>query len=408
MTSARARAQIPAWVTLLGVVLVAVNPRPAIAAVSPLLPLMQAEVGLSRGAAGFLTTVPVLCFGGLAAASAALGQRIGSERALMIAMLAVAAGSAVRAIPTVPWVFVGTFVIGAAITVGNVLVPSVIKQHFAVRPGPVTGLYTAALLGGAALAAGVSAPLAGAGLGWRGSLLVWAIPAVLAVIAWLPSARHPSRPSADAARSVSPLRSVVTWALAVFMGSQSLLYFAVLAWLPTLLQDAGISAGQAGLALSLFNLLGIATALVMPSLAARWPDQRVLAWLICLAWAIGVSGLLLYPDAFLLWSSSAGMAQGAAISLVFTLIVLRSQSPDAARALSGTVQSLGYLIGATGPILMGVLRDATSSWTTPLIVLLGSVGLMAVSAFWAGRNTTLTTTGSTRAAPGESERTEDP
>jgi CP family cyanate transporter-like MFS transporter len=170
------------------------------------------------------------------------------------------------------------------------------------------------------------------------------------------------------------------------MGTQSLAYFAVLAWLPALLRDDGIDAQQAGLALSLFNLLGIASALVMPTLAGRVADQRLLALSVCGLWAIGVVGLLVDPGLYLVWSVLAGLAQGAAISLALALIVLRARTPDVARQLSGTVQSVGYLIGAAGPFVVGALRDATQGWSASLVALLAAVAFMAIGAWGAGQN----------------------
>lgn len=382
--------RLPVWVTLLGVALVAVNLRAAIAAVSPLLPSLQADLGLSRGAAGLLTSLPVLCFSLLSAAAAGLGRRLGSERALVIGMLALVLGSAIRFVPSVPWVFAGTIVIGAAITVGNVLVPSVIKQHFADRSGPVTGMYTGVLIAGAAAASAISAPLAlSAGWGWRGALAVWAVPALLAALVWVPLSRQAHRPPEQTFRARTVLGNPVMWALAIFMGCQSLLYFAVLAWLPALLHDAEISLGAAGFALSLFNLLGIASAFVMPTLAARAKSQVYPGLLICLGWAVGVVGLLLAPSLYLVWTFFAGLAQGASISFVFALIVLRSRTPDVARGLSGTVQTIGYVLGATGPFAMGALRDSTSGWTAPLLVLVGVIVVMSVCALGAGRNSTV-------------------
>ncbi|WP_394843540.1 MFS transporter [Pendulispora brunnea] len=375
--------------TLLGVVLVAVNLRAPIAGVAPLLPEMRADLGLSRSAGGLLTSLPLLCFGGLSTVAAALGRRIGSERALVLAMLAMAVGSAAR-IWTAPLLFAGTIVIGAAITVGNVLVPSVIKQHFDAKQGLVTGIYTGALIGGAAIASAISAPLAHHdGIGWRGSLAAWTVPEVLALLVWLPALRVPHRPPAAATGSVSVLRSKVTWGLSIFMGSQSLTYFAVLTWLPALLQDEGVSAARAGGALAIFNILGIGTALVMPSLAARVSDQRGLASSIAAAWAVGIAGLLFAPGSYLLWASVLGLAQGASISLAFALIVLRSRTPEVARGLSGTVQSIGYLIGSAGPFVLGALRDVSPSWSVSLVALLTVVIPMAWGAWNGGRKATV-------------------
>ncbi|WP_394832992.1 MFS transporter [Pendulispora rubella] len=386
-TAMRPRSRIA--LTLLGVVLVAVNLRAPIAAVAPLLPQMRTDLGLSRSAGGLLTSLPLLCFGGLSTVAATLGRRIGSERALVFAMLAMAVGSAAR-IWSAPLLFAGSIVIGAAITVGNVLVPSVIKQHFDTKQGLVTGIYTGALIGGASLASAISAPLAHVdSVGWRGSLAAWTVPEVLALLVWIPSLRVPHRPPPVTPGSVSVLRSKITWGLSVFMGSQSLGYFAILTWFPALLQDQGVSAARAGGALAIFNVMGIVTALIMPSLAGRFSEQRGLALTIAAGWAVGISGLLLAPGAYVLWAIVLGLAQGASISLAFALIVLRSRTPEVARGLSGTVQSIGYLIGATGPFVLGALRDASPSWSVSLVALLSVVVPMAWGAWHAGRKATV-------------------
>jgi MFS transporter, CP family, cyanate transporter len=321
-------------------------------------------------------------------------------------MVVLAAACALRLLPAAAWFFAGTLVLGAAIAVGNVLTPTLVKQHLAGRSthlvGVATGLYTAALIGGAAVASAISAPLADTGAGWRGALLVWAAPALLAAVAWSVLVRRPAGVGVPVEGNVQPgtregvredgrvrptvTRSWVTWALAVFMGTQSLAYFAVLAWLPALLRDNGIDAQQAGLALSLFNLLGIATALVTPTLAGRMTDQRALALSVCGLWAIGTLGLLVDPGLYLVWSVLTGLAQGAAISLALALIVLRARTPDIARQLSGTVQSVGYLIGAVGPFALGALRDATQGWSASLVALLAAVTIMAIGAWGAGQN----------------------
>jgi len=368
------------------VLLVALNLRAAIAGIAPLLPEVRADLGLSRAAAGLLTTVPLLCFGLLSAPAAGFGRRVGTELALLVAMLLVVLGSVVRVAPGVAAMFAGTAVLGIGITVGNVLVPSAVKADFPHRLGQVTGLYTGALIAGAALAAAVGAPLADhLGLGWRGSLLVWGGLAGLGALVWLPQlrARHrpDSRGATEAATRRDVRRSPITWMLALFMGMQAMAFYALLAWLPALLRDQGSSVAGAGVALAVFNLLGIGSAFAVPSLAQRRADQRWLCWVICAVWGVGVLGLLVAPDAYLLWAVVAGFGQGAGISIVFTLFVLRARTSDAARELSGLVQSVGYLVAAAGPFLLGALRDATGGWSLPLVVLLVAVALMA-SASW--------------------------
>jgi CP family cyanate transporter-like MFS transporter len=383
---AAARPRHAGRLALLGVILLALNLRAAIAGLAPLLPDVRLDLGLGSGTAGLLTTLPVLCFGLLSPLAALLGRRIGIERALLLAMLGIVAGSLLRTVAGVGWVVAGTVVIGAGITVGNVLVPSFVKQDFPQRQGRVTAMTTAALTGGAAIAAAVSAPLAHAGLGWRGGLLVVGGLAAVAALAWLPQLRRRHVAPVLRLGGTAVLRSPVTWQLAVFMGMQSLTYYAVLAWLPTLLRDEGVPAADAGWSLALFNVLGIATAMAAPALAARRRDQRGLALVTCLAWAVGLLGLLLLPALYLLWSVLAGLAQGAGIGLALALLVLRARTPESARDLSGAVQSVGYLLGATGPVVVGVLHDASASWTVPLVALCVAVAVMALASLGAGRD----------------------
>lgn len=375
------------WLTLLGVILLALNLRAAIAGLAPLLPDVQLDLGLSRGTAGLLTTLPVLCFALLSPVAALLGRRVGIEMALLLAMLGIVAGSLVRTVPGGVWMLAGTAVIGAGIAVGNVLVPSIVKQDFPERQGFVTGLSTAALTSGAAIAAAVSAPLAhSAGLGWRGSLLVIGAFAAATAIVWLPQLRRRHTAPLVRVGGAAVLRNPITWQLAGFMAMQSLTYYALLAWLPALLGDEGVSAAGAGWALALFNLLGIATAVLVPALAARRPDQRGLALLTCTGWAVGLVGLLAVPSLYLLWAAIAGLAQGAGIGLALALVVLRAGTPESARDLSGTVQTVGYLLGSTGPLLVGVLRDRSGGWGLPLVALCVAVAVMAATALGAARN----------------------
>lgn len=372
------------WLTLLGVLLVALNLRAAIAGLAPLLPDVRADLGLSRGTAGLLTTLPVLCFGLLSTTAVTVGRRLGTEAALLVGLLLVVAGSLVRTAPGLAAMLVGTVVVGAGIALGNVLVPSAVKAHFPDRQGMVTGLYTASFTTGAAIAAAAGAPLAhDAGLGWHGSLLVWGGLALLGAVVWFPQlrTRHDLAGTRhDAAARIAVRGSPVTWALAAFMGAQALTFYGMLAWLPAMLQDRGVSDHGAGIALALFNLFGIAGALVVPSLAGRRPEQRWLAWTACLLWVVALVGYVSAPGAYLVWSVVGGVTQGAGISLVFTLFVLRASTPVVARELSGTVQSVGYLAGAAGPFVLGALRDSSDGWTLPIGALVVAVAVMAAAA----------------------------
>ncbi|MQA02970.1 MAG: MFS transporter [Streptosporangiales bacterium] len=372
----------PRWragVALVGVVLLAINMRAALAAVGPLVPDIRAALDLSRGTVSLLTALPVLCFGLLSTGIAAAGQRIGAERTLLLAMLGIAAGSLLRFLPHVSWLLAGTVVAGTAITAANVLLPGVVKYHFPRGSATVTGVYTAALVGGAAAASGASAPLAhGAHLGWRGALLVMAVPALVAAVVWLPQVRRAHRlPPAGRVRVIN---NPVTWALAVYMGMQSVLYYAVLTWLPAYLRDFDIPATSAGVALGVFNLIGVVGSLAAPPIAVRLPNQVPMVIATCTLWGSALAGLYFAPGYYLAWAVVAGVAQGACISIALTLILLRARTPEVAGSLSGAVQSIGYLIAALGPLVVGALRDLTNGWTVPFAFLGFATLLVAASA----------------------------
>ncbi|SFL42912.1 MFS transporter [Geodermatophilus ruber] len=390
---------------LAAVLLTGLNLRGAIAAVSPVLPEIRAELDLSPTVAGLLTTLPVLCFAALAPAAAWLGRRLGPGTAVLAGLVAVAAGTALRVLDGPAVLLAGTFLAGAGMTVGNVLLPAVTKREFAERAGTVTGLYTGALCAGAALMAALTAPLA-ALTGWRVALAAGAVLAVAAAVVWVaatrgrpgggrPGGAEPGDAGSPGAPQVQVWRSGTAWAVGLVLALQSVLYYALTAWLPTVLIDGGIDVGAAALAATLFQVLGIPGTLVVPAVLARQhrarrgrsgrDGQRGLGVVVAAGWGVPLLGLLLAPAVWPLWTVVGGLAQGAGISLAFTLVVLRAGDDAVVRRLSGMSQLIGYSLGATGPLLAGALYAATGGWTAPLLLLLVLTGVLAAGLAVAGR-----------------------
>jgi CP family cyanate transporter-like MFS transporter len=382
---------------LVAVLLVGLNLRGAMAAVSPVLPQIRSDLSLSSPVAGLLTTLPVLCFAAVAPLAEWFGRRTGVERAIGVACLLIGAATLLRSLGGAGLLLTGTLLIGAAITVGNVLLPVVIKRHFAARAGTVTGVYTAALCGGAAATAALTAPLAGL-VGWRWALAAWALLALAAVAVWQvavgrfhgsvagSAAMGPPDTSAHQGTAASPWRHPVAWAVAVYLGTQSVSYYSVTAWLPTLLvEELRLDLELAGLAMSTFQVLGIPGTLLIPALVGRRLGQGWLACLVAGGWAVMIAGLLLWPAAWPVWTVVGGFAQGAGISLAFTVLVLRSHDPAMARRLSGMSQLVGYTLGAAGPVVVGTLNQATGGWTAPLALLLAVTACMGIAGVVAGR-----------------------
>ncbi|MGY1746817.1 MFS transporter [Blastococcus sp. SYSU D00695] len=389
-----ARSRAATGLLVAAIVAVALNQRPAVVAVAPLLADLRADTGLSSALAGLLTTLPVLCFGAFAPVAPRLAQRVGLETAVAASLVLLAAGIALRLLSPVALLYAGSLLAGAAIALANVLLPAYVKREFA-RPGAVMGAYSAALNVGAAAGAALTLPLAAAlGVGWRTALGLWLCVALAALVLWLPVAG-----TGRARRGAGPPPPGGSWALlrlplarrvCAFLALQSVQFYAVAAWLPTLLADAGVPRGEGGLLLGLSNVVGAAGALLAPAQAGRMRGQRPLVLAVVAAYAVGLTGLLLSPTAgTVAWVCAWGVAQGSGFALALTLIVLRSPTPLVSARLGGVAQCVGYLVAASGPLLLGALHDLTDGWSWPLVVLLVAVVPMAWAGWGAARDAVL-------------------
>jgi MFS transporter, CP family, cyanate transporter len=364
------------WRLLAVVVAVAVNLRPAIAAVPPVLATIRSDLGLSATGAGLLTALPVVCMGVFAPLGASLGRRVGREAAVTCALALVVAGTLVRGVAAaaVP-LYGGTLVAGIGIAMGGALLPGVVKAWFPARAGAVTGLYTAGLVGGAMLASAATAPLEAAVGGWPVAIAAWGLLAAAALAAWVPATRRLRAVAAGQpvpGRLRLPWRSGVAWRVTLYMGSQSLLYYATLTWLAPLYLAAGWSASRAGLLLGLFSFTQLFSALAMPTLADRTGDHR--PWVaLCVGTAtVVLAALGLAPTAApWVWAALLGLGVGGMFALALTMLVKLAPTPAASARLSGMALLVGYLLAATGPVLAGALYDLAGSYRLPFLVLAG-------------------------------------
>ena len=390
-TAASGRPRLRSFLFVLGIVLLAANLRPALTSVAPLIGEIRANTGLSNGAAGLLTTLPLLAFALLSPVAPRVARRFGMEITLLASLLVLAAGILLRWAEAVAALFLGTAVLGAAISFGNVLLPGLVKREFPGRAGLMTSVYSTSLGISAALAAGVSVPLAQLdGIGWRGALAVWALPVFLAGVAWLPQLGRKDLPEASAPGSpgIRDLwRSPLAWHVTLFMGLQSLAYYVTLTWLPEILQGEGMAAARAGWMLGLSQAVAIVAMFLAPVVAERRPSQRRVVAVAATVSGAGALGLLVAgSSAAPLWVVLLGLGQGASFSLALTFFALRSPDPAHAAALSGMSQSVGYLLSAAGPFLFGVLRDATGAWKVPLALLLAITACLLIAGLGAARD----------------------
>jgi CP family cyanate transporter-like MFS transporter len=291
--------------------------------------------------------------------------------------------------------FTGTVLVGAAIAVGNVLLPALVRRDFPARIGVVTGVYTSTVAITSTLAALVAVPLADAtGAGWRAPFLAWGVAGAAALLVWLvvlrTSGQKPHASTADPPPALGLLRSPIALGLTAFMGLQSIGFYVLVAWLPSLLQDSGLTPAAAGALLSLATVLGIPAGLVAPILAGRAAQQSMLAVGSSAITVAGWVGLLLAPDVVpAVWAVLLGVGTGSSFPIALVLIGLRSGNPATTPQLSAVVQGVGYLIAATGPLLVGLLHDTSGGWTVPLWTLIVLTVAQGVSGWVAGRARTV-------------------
>lgn len=387
----------PLWagrsLALVGIVFVAFNLRTAVASLSPILTVVEQDVALSATVVGLLGMLPPLCYAIFGIVTPAIAKRFDLEPTLVVALVALSVGLLGRGLAgDALWLVIASALTFAAIGVGNVLLPPLVKRYFPDRVGLLTATYVTALSVSTFVPPLVAVPVADAA-GWRVSLGEWALVAALALLPWIALMLRPHRDTAaDLPEEAQPgllryaVRSPLAWALAILFTIPGINAYAMFAWLPPILHDiAGTSPAEAGALLSLFAAMGLPASIVVPIVAARYGHVRLLVGIAIASFVLGYVGLLLVPaTATWLWVALIGTGP-LLFPLTLVLINLRSRTHAGAVALSGFVQSVGYLIVAIGPLAVGLLHDATGAWTWPLAFLLAMVVPAAVAGAIAAR-----------------------
>ncbi|MFF4797836.1 CynX/NimT family MFS transporter [Streptomyces sp. NPDC001351] len=394
-----------AWRTrllVLGIVLSALNLRPAITSLGALLEEVRDGLGMSGSVAGLLTSVPPLCFAVFGVTAPRLARRFGPGAVVCAGMVAITTGLLIR-----PYVG-GTagFLAASAlalmgIAVSNVLMPVIVKRWFPDRVGSMTGLYSMALALGTAAAAAVTVPMTEAlGGGWQSGLTVWAALAAAAVLPWIPFVRQRGATPAEQppgrqehARVETPAlritRSRTAWALAVFFGLQATAAYITMGWMAQIFRDAGVPAGTAGLLLAVTMVMGVPLAFVIPRVAARLPHQGPIVIALGACGLAGYAGLYLAPAAGAwAWALLLGVAN-CAFPLALTMVGMRARTGAGVAQLSAFAQSTGYLISIPGPLLVGVLYQHSGGWGLPIALMAALMVPQMVVGVLAGRNRTV-------------------
>jgi CP family cyanate transporter-like MFS transporter len=408
---------------LVGILLIGANLRASITAVGPVLGEIRSDLGISGVAASVLISIPLIGFAVVSPLAPAIARRFGIERTLVGALVLLAIAIVVRSLALGAAIWVGTVLLGAAIALINVLLPALIKREYPDRVGPTTGLYSAVQSAAAAVAAGIAVPISGvAQEGWRLSLGIWAGLAVVGVAVFLPQLRRRAQAvpsvavgaaaSAGSAESAdgfveepiisgavavpgelgrhpglsrSPWSTALGWQVTIFMGLQSTLYYTIITWWPTIEQQQGTAAAVAGWHQFAFQAISILGSVSAAALLHRLRDQRMLIASLAILIMAAMIGQLALPSLALLWMMMAGLSGGGSIVVALSLFGLRTRHHLQAAALSGMAQSVGYLLAAAGPLMVGLLREITGSWTVPLLVLIAVIVGQLVMGVLAGR-----------------------
>ena len=349
-------------------------------AVAPIASRLRTDLDIGGGTLGVLTSLPVLCFGLAAPLALLVVRRLGPDLALVLCLVSVAVGAVVRSSGPFATVALGTLVIGLGITVGNIVVPVLIRRDVpAELAGMVTGAYVAVMNIGSMTVSLATAPLADA-VGWRGALLLWGLLALVGVAAWTAYLRvrgprdlpAPSVAAVAETSAPSVWRTPLAWLLLVAFAGQSASYYTVTAWLPSILHDElGLGPAAAGAASSVFQVCAIAGAIGVPALARTVPSWVTVVG-VGLLWMCLPVILLVAPHLWLLATVLGGVAQGGGLASLFVAIVRASRSERQSARMSAFVQGGGYVVAALGPPTVGWAHDVTGGWTVPLLMVLGS------------------------------------
>jgi len=375
------------FLALLGILLTTLVLRPPVASVGPLVAELEAKLNLGSLEVGLLTSIPVFCFGLGAFASPAIVRRFGIDKTLLVLQALIAISIAGRLWFGFIGLLVGTTVIGLSIAVANVILPGIVRARFPERVGVVTATYTMTLAVAASFAASTAVPFSVALGGWQFSLLVWVVPAVAAFMVWSTQTKDSKHLIVSAehheveARSVR--RSPITWWIVAFFGIQSLGFYALLAWLPSLLIDGGATAAEAGGVLGVTTIAGVPFGMLLGSNLKRFKSLSVPAAIASGLTTIGMA-LLLDAKLSLVAGIIIGLGQASTFPISLNLISTRATTVAQTTELSTLSQGYGYLAAALGTFVW--LREVSGGWVLPILLLVFLSALQLYSGLVAGRN----------------------
>ncbi|MGI2274410.1 CynX/NimT family MFS transporter [Staphylococcus cohnii] len=383
------------WGVILAIVFIASTLRAPLTSVGPVVDEIKYVMEINNSVAGILTTIPLIIFAIVSPLVSRVTSRITMSRTILYSTILLIIGLYLRVAGDFSLFIIGTLVLGIAIAFGNVVLPSYVKWYFPMQIGIATGIYSGTMNFTAGLGGGLSFPLSQTPLGFRLSLSFWIILGIIAIILWIPKARKGAKLEKQTIdetqvkhhKKVNIVKSKLAWMVALTMGFQSMVFYTVVAWVPSILVDRGVDPSTAGYLLMLNQFSQVPMTFSFPIIASKLKDQRILVVIITILFLTGF-GLFFTQSLVLLVIGMviAGLAMGACFSLCMTFFSIRARTSDGSISLSGFGQSVGYLIAAIGPFLIGYLHDYTGNWISGIIALLLMSLLFFIFGYPAAKN----------------------
>ena len=374
---------------ILGLLLLGVCMRMPITSIPSVIKEIAQTFNVAPTSLGILTTIPLLCFGLLSSVVSATAQRIGNELTIAIAMVLMFIGSYLRII-SFPLLMVGTILVGVAITCINVLLPAIITDKFPERIGSITGMYNTAMTLFAAIGAYAITPITHQS-SWQTAVILISLIALISAIVWLPNLKYNEHATAgqQADKGTNMWKEVNAWWLLLFFGFQCFVFYSVVAWLPTIAMSAGLSSDQASLIAGLLQLFALPFAFAVPVIAAKMTNRQPIMLAAGVSAMVGTVMMFFPVNSFAYFCVVAlllGAGSTTTFVLAMTLFGLKTKSSADTRNLSGMVQSIGYLIAALGPVIVGNLNAQTHNWFARVAVILVAAFLFTLFGMLAERH----------------------
>ncbi|MCE4981012.1 MFS transporter [Mammaliicoccus sciuri] len=376
-------------ILFIGILLIGASLRAPITSVGIALPSIKETLNLSNTSVSLITIIPLLSFAVISLFAAKISHKFGLERTVFGALILICIGIALRAITGVSWLYVGTILIGVGIAFGNVLTPGIIKMNFPLRIGIMTGYYTVVMNIFGSASSYVTAPLV-KHFNYNIAISLIGIVTFIGIIIWsFQLNKHETVNSSQTTTNINVWKSPLSWQITLLMGGQSMIFYSLINWLPEFLLSHGTPINEAGIYLSILQLAIIPLTFVTPIFAEKMKNQVLITFVTGLLFVLGILTLMLQPNWASLGIILIGIASGLAFGLVNTFFGLRTENGLTAAKLSGMSQSVGYLFAAIGPLLFGILHDATNSWNTSFGILLVTSIIIMIIGSRAGRNITI-------------------